>query len=146
MDQPSVYHIKTPQGADKALLCAKSEVLIETGTGKVFNRCSFANSGELSFSAYMQTYPTPVYAFTSKYWACIYTMPIVKFLAIDNVPDVDRKPIQPSLDRLTSYVRRGVAYQRKRAVYMAFHPLLIRHAPIGRLDAETIELIIRLAL
>jgi hypothetical protein len=154
MDQPSVFHIKTPSGADKALLCAKSAVLIEVGTGRVFDYCDFAERGlAISLSDHMQTYPSPAIAHTGKFWGHISCstqlnsrFPLIQFHPIDDVLEDDWKPIQPSLDRLTSYVRRGLAYQRKRAVYMAMHPLLIRHAPIGRLDADTIELIIRRAL
>jgi hypothetical protein len=153
MDQPSVYHIKTPSGADKVLLCAKSAVMIETGTGRVFDHCYFDKSGELSLSEYMQTYPSPTFAHTGKFWGYINCsaqvngrFPIIQFRLIDDDRKDDWKPIQPSLDKLTSYVRRGLAYQRKRAVYMAMHPLLIRHAPIGRLNADTLELIIRLVL
>jgi hypothetical protein len=68
--------------------------------------------------------------------------PLIQFLFIDDKESDNWKPVQPSLDRLTSYVCRGLAYQRKRAVYTAMHPLLIRHAPIGRLDADTLDLII----
>jgi hypothetical protein len=101
----------------------------------------------------MQTYPSPTFAHTGKFWGYINCsaqvngrFPIIQFRLIDDDRKDDWKPIQPSLDKLTSYVRRGLAYQRKRAVYMAMHPLLIRHAPIGRLNADTLELIIRLVL
>jgi hypothetical protein len=127
MDQPSVYHIKTPSGADKALLCAKSAVLIEAGTGKVFDYCNFATSGlAISLSDHMQTYPSPALAHTGEFWGYISCstqlnsrFPLIQFRVIDDVLEDDWKPIQPSLDRLTSYVRRGLAYQRKLAVVHA---------------------------
>jgi hypothetical protein len=99
MYQTSVYLIKTASGADKALLCAKSAILIETSTGRVFDRCSFAKSNELSLSEYIQTYPSPALAHTEKFWTSNHSpkqgnghFPIILFRPIDAVLTDDWKP------------------------------------------------------